>query len=140
VEDFQNVGSEKKSNANRLGKCGRKRKDDAALPSNKRKQPAHGAQSFLRYQELVKVECLLLLLLLLLPLLLVLLPLMHMPMLMMLALMLMLLPDAIDAAAYAAVDMQTLMQKCGMLLAILLVCYVVLVLPTLLPLLQRLMV
>ncbi len=84
--------------------------------------------------------CLLLLLLLLLPLLLVLLPLMHMPMLMMLALMPMLLPDAIDVAAYAAADMQTPMQKCGMLLAILLVCNDVPVLPTLLPLLRRLMV
>jgi hypothetical protein len=35
--------------------------------------------------------------------------------------MLMFLPDAIDAAAYAAADMQTLIQKCGMLLAMLLV-------------------
>lgn len=56
VEVFHNVVSEKKSNANRLGKCGRKRKDDAALLSNKRKQPAHGADNFLRYQELVKAK------------------------------------------------------------------------------------
>ena len=63
---------------------------------------------------------------------------MLMPMLMILALMLMFLSDAILVAAYVAVDMQTLIQKCGMLLAILLVCYVVLVLPTLLPLLRQL--
>ena len=57
VEVFNDVViGENKSSANRLGNCGRKRKDDAALPSNKRKQPAHGAQSFLRYQELVKLE------------------------------------------------------------------------------------
>ena len=42
-------------------------------------------------------------------------------MLMMLALMLTFLLDAIDDAAYVAADMQTLMQKCGMVLAILLV-------------------
>ncbi len=46
---------------------------------------------------------------------------MRMLMLMMLALMLMILLDAIDAAAYVVADMQTLIQKCGMLLAILLV-------------------
>jgi hypothetical protein len=40
---------------------------------------------------------------------------------MMLALMLMFLPDAIDVVAYAAANMQTLIQKCGMLLAMLLV-------------------
>ena len=56
VEVFDGVVGENKSSANRLGNCGRKRKDDAALPSNKRKQPAHGADSFLRYQELVKAE------------------------------------------------------------------------------------
>ena len=61
---------------------------------------------------------------------------MHMPMLMMLALMLMLLPDAIDAAAYAAADMQTLMQKCGMLLAMLLDAMMCRCCPTLLPLLR----
>ena len=38
------------------------------------------------------------------------------PMLMMLALMLMFLPYAIDVVAYVVVDMQTLIQKCGMLL------------------------
>jgi hypothetical protein len=56
VEVFHNAVSEKKSNAIRLGKCGWKRKDDAALPSNKRKPPAHGADNFLRYNELVKAE------------------------------------------------------------------------------------
>jgi hypothetical protein len=50
------VIGESKLSANRLGNCGRKRKDDAVLPSNKRNQPAHGADSFLRYQELVKTE------------------------------------------------------------------------------------
>jgi hypothetical protein len=43
---------------------------------------------------------------------------------MMLALMLMFLPDAIDVVAYVAVDMQTLIHKCGMMLAILLVAMV----------------
>ena len=42
-------------------------------------------------------------------------------MLMMLALMLMFLRDAIDVAAYADDDMQTLIQKYGMLFAMLLV-------------------
>jgi hypothetical protein len=236
VEAFVNVViGENKSSANRLGNCGWKRKDDAALPSNKRKQPAHGANNFLRYQELVKVESTAASLrdrdenmshreasksmqaallengvtlhastcrdhmekalgngcvgidpqrnggqalpstiekqiaepvkhlreqsfsvfredvlkwaeeaiegtdsaqyfkngkptwvwfygwLSLLLLLFVLLPLMLMPMLMMLALMLMFLPDAIDVAAYVAVDMQMLIHKCGMLLAILMV-------------------
>ena len=51
---FHNVVSEKKSNASRLRKCGRKRKDDAAFPPNKRKQPANGADNFLRYKQLVK--------------------------------------------------------------------------------------
>jgi len=57
VEDFYNVViGEKNSSANYLGNCGRKRKDDAALPSSKRKQPAHSADNILRYQELVKAE------------------------------------------------------------------------------------
>jgi hypothetical protein len=47
--------------------------------------------------------------------------LMLMPMLMMLAPMLMFLLDAIDVVAYVAADMPTMIQKCGMLLAILLV-------------------
>ena len=51
MEVLNNIddNSANKSNNNRVGKCGRKRKDDAALPSNKCKQPAHGADSFLRY-------------------------------------------------------------------------------------------
>jgi hypothetical protein len=50
------VIGENKTSANRLDKSGRKRKHDVALPSNKRKQPARGADSFLQYQELVKAE------------------------------------------------------------------------------------
>jgi hypothetical protein len=58
VEVLNNIddNNANKSNNNRVGKCGRKRKDDAALPSSKCKQPAHGADSFLRYQDLVKAE------------------------------------------------------------------------------------
>ncbi len=37
VEFIDDVVSATKSNTNRLGKCGRKRKDDDALPSNKLK-------------------------------------------------------------------------------------------------------
>ena len=57
---------------------------------------------------------------------------MHMPMLMMLAMMLMFLLDAIDVVAYVDADLRTLMQKYGMMLAILLVAM-------LLPLLWQLM-
>jgi hypothetical protein len=56
VEVFNDVVGENKSSANRIGKCGRKRKDGAALSFNKRKYPAHGADNFLRYQELVKAK------------------------------------------------------------------------------------
>ncbi len=36
-----------KSNAKRIGNCGRKRAYDGELPSNKLKKAAHGAASFL---------------------------------------------------------------------------------------------
>jgi len=56
VEVFNDVVRENKSSVNRIGKCGRKRKGDAALPSNKRKQPAYDAHNFLWYQKFVKAE------------------------------------------------------------------------------------
>ena len=37
------------SNTKRAGNCGRKRKDDGELPSNKLKKTAHGAISFFEY-------------------------------------------------------------------------------------------
>ena len=45
-----------KSNTKRIGNCGRKRKDDGELPSNKLKKAAHGADSFLEYQEACSTE------------------------------------------------------------------------------------
>jgi hypothetical protein len=45
-----------KNNVNRIGKCGRKRKEDGELPSNKLKKSTRGASSFLEYQALVKAE------------------------------------------------------------------------------------
>ena len=45
------VGVVSKSNTKRVGNCWRKRKDDGDLPSNKLKKTAHGAGSFLEYQE-----------------------------------------------------------------------------------------
>ncbi len=59
VKVFDDVASANKSNANRVGKYGRKGKDDAALPYNKRKQPARGANSFMRHQELIKPKSIL---------------------------------------------------------------------------------
>ena len=41
---------------NRIRKCGRKRKEDGSLLSNKLKKPTRGAGSFLEYQALVKAE------------------------------------------------------------------------------------
>jgi len=107
-----------KSNAARVGKCGRKRKDGGELPSNKFKKTSHGAGSFLEYQEACKTEAttastlrqllllllLLLLMLMLLLMMLLLLMLMLMPMLMMLALTLLVLPDAFESAAYVTAD------------------------------------
>ncbi len=55
VEVVDAVGGAQKDNGNRVGKCGRKRKEDGALPSNKLKQPTRGAGSFLGYQALVKI-------------------------------------------------------------------------------------
>jgi hypothetical protein len=43
-----------KNSDKRIGKCGRRRKEDGALPSNKLKKPMRGANSFLEYQALVK--------------------------------------------------------------------------------------
>jgi len=45
-----------KSNTKRIGNCGRKRKEDGELPSNKLKKTTHGASSFLEYQEVCKTE------------------------------------------------------------------------------------
>ena len=46
VEVVEAVGGAKKDNGNRVDKCGRKRKEDNALPSNKIKnQPAVPAAS-----------------------------------------------------------------------------------------------
>jgi len=56
VEVAEVASSGSKTNVNRVGKCGRKRKEDGALPSNKLKKPSHGAASFLRHQELCKTE------------------------------------------------------------------------------------
>ena len=56
VEVVDAVGGAQKGNGNRVGKqCGRKRKEDGALPSNKFKKPTRGAGSFLDYQAVVKV-------------------------------------------------------------------------------------
>ena len=52
----EGISSSTKSNANRIGNCGRKRKEDFALPSNKLKKPTRGAGSWLQYQELCKTE------------------------------------------------------------------------------------
>ncbi len=54
VVEVASCGS--KTNINRVGKCGQKRKEDGALPSNKLKKPTHGADSFLRYQKLCRTE------------------------------------------------------------------------------------
>ncbi len=62
---------------------------------------------------------------------------MLMPMLLMLALMLMLLPNAFDAAAYAAADLQNADAKMRNDACHLAGCYVVRMLPTLLPLLSE---
>jgi hypothetical protein len=43
------VGGSQKDNVNRVGKCGRKRKEDGALTSNKLKKPTRGAGSFIEY-------------------------------------------------------------------------------------------
>jgi len=45
-----------KSNTRRIGKSGRKRKEDDPLPSNKLKKPTHGAGNFIVYQELCVEE------------------------------------------------------------------------------------
>ena len=56
VEVISDVGTTPKNNGNRIGKCGRKRKEDGALPSNKLQKPTRGAGSFLDYQAFVKAE------------------------------------------------------------------------------------
>ncbi len=43
------VNVSEKNNVNRVGKCGRKRKQNGVLPSNKLKKPTRGAGSFLEY-------------------------------------------------------------------------------------------
>ncbi len=45
-----------KLNAKRIGKSGRKRKEDVALPSNKLKKPTHGTGSFIVNKELCVEE------------------------------------------------------------------------------------
>ncbi len=54
VEVVDAVGGAHKDNDNRVGKSGRKRKEDGALLSNKIKKPTRGDGSFLEYQALVK--------------------------------------------------------------------------------------
>jgi hypothetical protein len=56
VEVVDAVGGAHKDNVNRIGKCGRKRKEDGALPSNKLKKLTRGDGNFLEYQSLVKAN------------------------------------------------------------------------------------
>ncbi len=56
VEVVDAVGGAQKDNGNRVGKFGRKRKEDDALPSNKLKKLTRGAGSFLEYQALMKAK------------------------------------------------------------------------------------
>ncbi len=56
VEVVDDIVNSTKSNVRRFGKYGRKRKDDAALPSNKQKKPSHSADILPRYYGFVKAE------------------------------------------------------------------------------------
>jgi hypothetical protein len=49
VEVFDVLGVAQKNIGNRIGKCGRERKENGALSSNKLKKPMRGAKSFLEY-------------------------------------------------------------------------------------------
>jgi hypothetical protein len=50
------VGLTLKSNDKHVGNCGRKRKDDGELASNKLKKATHGTANFLKCQEACKAE------------------------------------------------------------------------------------
>ena len=54
VETLVPASDVSKLNIKRIGNCGRKRKEEGELPSNKLKKAAHGADSLLEYQEACK--------------------------------------------------------------------------------------
>ena len=56
VDAESDVGAAPTNNGNRIVNCGRKRKEDGALPSNKLQKPTRSADIFLEYQAFVKAK------------------------------------------------------------------------------------